>query len=93
MGQRTYSSEFKLPVVREAPQSNGTDAEVARAYVVHPVRLSGWKTKLKENGAKAFGDSDELKGKEEKIMKLERMVGQEEVEIAFLKNFLARTTI
>ena len=91
MGQRTYSSEFKLQVVLEALQSDGTDAEVARAYDVHPVTLSGWKTKLKENGSKAFGGSDELKEKKEKIAKLERMVGQKEVEIALLKNFLGES--
>ena len=31
MINRTYSPEFKLQVVLEALQSNGTDAEVARA--------------------------------------------------------------
>ena len=91
MGQRTYSSEFKLQVVLEALQSDGTDAEVARAYDVHPATLSGWKTKLKKNGSKAFGGSDELKEKKEKIAKLERMVGQKEVEIALLKNFLGES--
>jgi len=30
MGNRTYSPEFKLQVVLEALQSDGTDAEVAR---------------------------------------------------------------
>ncbi|MCS3629411.1 transposase-like protein [Salinibacter ruber] len=29
MGQRTYSSEFKLQVVLEALQSDGTDAVVS----------------------------------------------------------------
>jgi len=91
MGQRNYSPEFKLRVVLEALQSDGTDAEVARAYDVHPVTLTGWKTKLKENGSKAFGAGDELKEKKEKIAKLERMVGQKEVEIALLKNFLGET--
>jgi transposase-like protein len=88
MDNRTYSSEFKLQVVLGALQSDGTDAEVAKAYDVRPVKLSGWKMKLKENGSKAFGGSDELKEKKEKIAKLERMVGQKEVEIALLKNFL-----
>ena len=55
MGRCTYSSEFKLQVVPEALQSDGTDAEVARAYDGHPGTLSGWKTKLKENGSKVFG--------------------------------------
>ena len=91
MGQRTYSSEFKLQVVLEALQSDGTDAEVTRAYDIHPVTLSGWKTKLKENGSKAFGGSDELKEKKEKIANLERMLGRKEVEIAVLKNFLGES--
>jgi hypothetical protein len=33
----------------------------------------------------------ELKEKEKKIAKLERMVGQKEVEIALLKNFLGES--
>lgn len=87
---KTYSPEFKLQVVLEAPQSDRTDAEIARAYEVHPVTLSGWKKQLKENGAKAFGGDNELKEKEKKIVKLERMVGQKEVEIALLRSPLSR---
>jgi hypothetical protein len=34
--------------------------------------LSGWKTKLKENGVKAFGGLGGLKEKKEKIAKLGR---------------------
>ena len=71
MGNRTYSPEFKLQVVLEALQSDGTDAEVARAYDIHPVTLSNWKKKLKENGSKAFGSSGELKEKKDKIAELE----------------------
>ncbi len=71
MGNGTYSPEFKLQVVLEALQSDGTDAEVARACDIHPVTLSNWKRKLKENGSKAFGGDDELKKKKDKIAKLE----------------------
>ena len=85
------AGEFKLQVVLEALQSDGTDAEVARAYDIHPVTLSCWKTKLKENGSKAFGSGDELKEKKEKIANLERMLGRKEVEIAMLKNFLGES--
>jgi len=74
--------------VLEALQSGGTDAEVARAYDIHPVTLSNWKKKLAENGPKAFDGGDELKEKEDKIAKLERMVGKKGVEIALMKNFL-----
>jgi len=91
MGNRTCSPGFKLQVALEALQSDGTDAEVARAYDIHPVTLSNWKKKLKENGSKAFGGSGELKEKKDKIAKLECMVGQKEVEIALLKNFLGES--
>lgn len=91
MSNRTYSPEFKLQVVLEALQSDRADAEIARAYEVHPVTLSNWKRKLKEDGAKAFGGDNELKEKEKKIADLERMVGQKEVEIALLKNFLGES--
>ena len=72
MGNRTWSPEFKLQVLLEALQSEGTDAEVARAYDTPPVTLSNWKKKLKENGSKAFGGSGELKEKKDKIAKLKR---------------------
>jgi transposase-like protein len=87
---KTYSPEFKLQVVLEALTSNRTDAEIARAYEVHPVTLSNWKKKLKEDGAKAFGGDNELKEKEKKIAKLERMIGQKEVEIALLRSPISR---
>jgi len=90
MNNRTYSSEFKLQVVLEAIQSDGTDGEVARACDIHPVTLSSWKKKLKENGSKAFGGPDELTEKKDKITTLERMLGRKGVEIALLKNFWAR---
>jgi transposase-like protein len=40
MGNRTYSPDLKLQVVLEALQSDGTDAEVAKTYDIHPVTLS-----------------------------------------------------
>ena len=88
---KSYSPEFKLQVVLEALQSDRTDAEIARAYDIHPVTLSNWKKKLKENGSKAFGGDNQLKEKEEKIAKLERMIGQKEVEMVLLKNFLGES--
>ena len=55
---------------------------------MHPLTLSSWKTKRKESGSNAFGAGDELK---EKLAKLERMVGQKEVDIALLKNSLGES--
>ena len=89
--RKSYSAEFKFQVVVEALPSDRTDAQIARAYKVHPVTLSNWKKQFQENGAKVFGGDNEIKNKEKKIAKLERMVGQKEVEIALLKNFLGES--
>lgn len=92
MSTRTsYSPEFKFQVVVEALTSERSDAEIARAYKVHPVTLSNWKKQFQGNGAKVFDSGGELKQKQKKIAKLERMVGQKEVEIALLKNFLGES--
>ena len=84
---RRYTAKFKFQVVLEALRSQKADAEVARAYQVHPITLSKWKKEFLEKGAEVFGGRDEVRGYEEKIAKLERMLGQKEVELALLKNF------
>jgi hypothetical protein len=61
--------------------------EGAWAYDIHPVTLSNWKRKLKQNGAKAFGGDNDLKKKDDKIANLGRMIGNKEVEIALLEKF------
>jgi transposase len=86
--RKSYSAKFKFQLVLEALSSDRSDSEVARAYKIHPVTLSNWKKQFKDNGAKVFGSDGELKEKEQHIAKLERMVGQKEVELALLKNFL-----
>lgn len=85
---KRYSAKFKFQLVLEALRREGVEAEVARAYGVHPVSLSKWKKEFLEKGAEVFGGSDQVEEYEKKISALERMVGQKEVEIALLKNFL-----
>ena len=65
MTGRSYSPEFKLQVVLEALSSDRADAEITRAYDIHPVTLSNWKRCLKEDGAKASGGDNDLKEKEQ----------------------------
>ena len=77
------SSKFR--VVLEAVRSQKPDAEVARAYQVHPITLSKWNTEFLEKGAEVFGAGDEVRACEQKISKLGRMLGQKEVELALSK--------
>lgn len=92
MGSKTgkrYSPKFKFNVVLEALRSEKSDAEVARAYDVHPATVSRWKKQFLETGPEVFGGSEEVKEYEERIGQLERMLGQKEVEIALLRNFFS----
>ena len=85
---RRYTAKFKFQVVLEALRRQKADAEIARAYQVHPITLSKWKKEFLEKGAEFFGGRDEVRASEQKISKLERMLGQKEVELALLKNFM-----
>jgi transposase-like protein len=87
---RRYTAKFKFQVVLEALRRQKADAEIARAYQGHPITLSKWKKEFLEKGAEVFGGRDEVRASEQKISKLEQMLGQKEVELALLKNFMAR---
>ena len=86
--QKRYSAQLKFQVVLESLQRKRPDAEIARAYGVHPITLAKWKKQFLENGSEAFGGKEEMKRAQQHQTRLERMVGQKEVEIALLRNFL-----
>jgi hypothetical protein len=54
------------------PTEERTRSRVARAYDIHPVALSNWKKKLKENGSKAFGGGDDGGGTHSSRIAFER---------------------
>lgn len=85
---KTYSPSFKFQLVVEALAGDRADAELARAYGVHPVTLSKWKQRFREHGPEIFSTSDTQHDYEQRIAELERLLGQKEVELALLKNFL-----
>lgn len=91
MGRKTYSPSFKFQVAIESLKDDRTDAEVGRAFGVHPVTVGSWRRKCLDNGAKVFGGDEALKQCHDKIADLERLLGRKEVEIALLKNFLAES--
>ena len=96
MGKKStkrYSPKFKFTVVLEVLKSEKSDAEVARAFDILPATLSRWKQAFLEKGPEVFGGSEEVKGYENRIGQLERMLGQKEVEIALLKNFFPRAEL
>ncbi len=86
--RKNFKPKFKFQLVVETLQHDGSDSEIARAYDVHPVTLSKWKARFFEQGSEIFSGQQQTKHYEKRIADLERLLGQKEVEIALLKNFL-----
>ena len=83
-----YTPRFKFQVVLEVLKAEKTMGQLAKAYGVHPVTLSHWKGEFLEKGPERFGHRGTVDHYEQRIRDLERLIGQKEVEIALLKNFL-----
>jgi len=86
--RRRYTGKFKFQVVLEVLRGNKSTGQIARAYGVHPITISNWKKEFFEEGPELFGGQGEVEN-EKRIGELERLIGQKEIEIALLKNFLA----
>jgi transposase-like protein len=87
MSRRKFSREFKLAGVRRL-QSGQSAAEVARALEVHPTDLYRWRHELDEHGERAFQGVGKKRAEEDKVAELERKIGQQTLEIDFLKRAL-----
>ena len=85
--RRKFTKEFKQTAVRriESGQSVG---EVARALEVHPSDLQRWRRELRDHGDRAFTGAGKKRAEESRVAELERKVGQQAMEIDFLKRAL-----
>ena len=86
-----YSPKLKFQIVRELLEGKQTKGQLAKAYGVHPNSIKNWEEQFLEKGPELFARDNTVATYERRIAKLERLIGQKEVEIALLKNFLGRT--
>ena len=85
--RRKFTKEFKQTAVRRL-NSGQSVAEVARALEVHPSDLHRWRRELQDHGERAFIGAGKKRAEETKVAELERKIGQQTVEIDFLKRAL-----
>ena len=85
--RRKFTKEFKQTAVRRL-QSGQSIAEVARALEVNPSELHRWRRELQEHGERAFSGLGKKRDEESRVAELERKVGQQAMEIDFLKRAL-----
>ena len=85
--RRTYDDSFKARVALEAIKGERTIAEIVSQYEVHPNQIVQWKKRLLENVADVFSKKrdPELDEQGKLIEELYRKIGQQDIELEFLK--------
>ena len=88
---KRYPPKFKFQVVLELLQGEHSVGQLAKSYNVHPNSILKWKKELLEKGPQVFAQGNSAAEYEERIARLEQLLGKKEVELALLKNFLGRS--
>lgn len=89
MLRRKFTKEFKLEAVRRL-ESGVSLAEVARGLEVSPNVLHRWQREFRQAPGNAFPGQGQRRWSEGKVAELERKVGQQAMEIDFLRACLQR---
>lgn len=89
LSRRKFTKEMKLAAVRQL-EAGSSAGEVARAFEVNPNLLHRWRKEYRQGPRNAFPGEGKRRWDETKIAQLERKVGQQAVEIDFLKGCLQR---
>lgn len=89
--RRKFSSNFKTKVVLEALSERHTLQELSRKYEVHPNQIAKWKAMFLEGANQVFenGKSDDRTQLEQERERLLKIIGEQKVDIDFLKKALS----
>lgn len=87
--RQSFSKDFKAKVVLEALREESTLQEIATKYQVHPNQVSQWKAQAIAGMADIFErpnkKSEEVRQHEEEKDGLMKTIGEQKVELDFLK--------
>jgi transposase len=89
LSRRQFTKEFKMAAVRRLEQGISI-GEVARALEVNPNVLHRWRREFRQGSGNVFPGNGKPRWSEGRIADLERKVGQQALEIDFLKGCLQR---
>jgi transposase len=84
LSRRQFTKEFKLAAVRRLEQGVAI-GEAARALEVNPNVLHRWRRVFRQGPGNVFPGQGKARWSEGRIAELERKVGQQTLEIDFLK--------
>ena len=89
LSRRQFTKEFKLAAVRRL-EAGVSLADVARGLEVNPNVLQRWQREFRQAPGNAFPGNGQRRWSEGRVAELERKIGQQVVEIDFLKGCLQR---
>jgi len=90
--RRTFSDEQKFAIVLEAIKGQRQITEIASEFGVHPNQITNWKSHFLKNGATVFSrkENPEMLELEEAQERFYKKIGQQQIEIDFLKKSLQK---
>ena len=89
LSRQPFTKEFKLAAVQRL-EIGASAAEVARAFEINPNTLHRWRKEFRQGPGNAFPGNGKQRWSEGRIAELERKIGQQALEIDFLKGCLQR---
>ena len=89
LSRRKFTREMKLAAVQQL-ETGSSAAEVARAFEINPNLLHRWRKEFRHGPGNAFPGPGKRRWEEPRVAQLERKVGQQALEIDFLKGCLQR---
>src|SRR5271168_319606 len=89
LSRRQFTKEFKLAAVRRLEQGVSI-GEAARALEVNPNVLHRWRREFRQGPGNVFPGNGKQRWSEGRIAELERKIGQQALELDFLKGCLQR---
>ena len=82
---RTHTAEFKAQVVLEVISGAKSGAEICRKHNIKPQLLSTWKAQFVQNASSIFESGRGRDETQERIVELERLLGQKTLELEVAK--------
>ena len=82
--RRVFTKEFKQQIIREV-QAGKSIAQASREHDLQPNLIAKWQKLHEQYAANAFRGNGHAYTQEAKIAELERLIGQQTVEISLLK--------
>lgn len=90
MTRKKYTSKFKAKVVIDALKERNTTQELSQKYEIAPQQINSWKREFLNSADTIFdkGKTSKKTESQEKEDRLLKVIGQQKVELDFLKNAL-----